>query len=161
MSTVSTRYRDVGDGAGDRRQHHEVQPVQRSGRCVRRTARSQLRTRARYSSQDTNADSDTVSTRYMPATVNHTSKLMNVSAMRLRPSVVRSNTAMTLTTAECLIRLMICAGHRRQHQRHRLGQDHVAVGVAPVRPTASAASHWPRATDWMPARMTSATKAPS
>ena len=52
-------------------------------------------------------DNVTVIDKYIAATNNHISKAMNVSEIISNPDVVRSNTAMTLTIAECLIRLTI------------------------------------------------------
>ena len=50
-------------------------------------------------------ESEIVITRYIDATVIQISKAIKVSEIISNPDVVRSNTAMTLTIAECLMRL--------------------------------------------------------
>ena len=65
----------------------------------------------------------------MPATINQISKAMKVSEIRFKPVVVNSETAMTLTMAECLISEIKQPGQRRQDQRHGLRNDDVKILV--------------------------------
>ena len=57
-----------------------------------------------YSNQTERPESDRVSAKYIAATVNHISNGIAVSDTMLRPSVVKSKIAMTLTMEEFLIR---------------------------------------------------------
>ena len=59
----------------------------------------------RCSSMPTNTDKVIVMTRYMEATTIQISKAIKVSEIISSPDVVRSNTAITPTIAECLIKL--------------------------------------------------------